>query len=402
MDYLKSDMEKQSKSRLAFLLEKADAKIADYNKLLDSMQSCVFVIDDKKQVKYINRYGKMLLRKNNLTTPVFCDIFKNTSIAKTCTEAILGNTQLINEVIEIDNFKDITHVICSMYPYLEDGKITGWILVLGDYTDKYNKEQQKKRLEYLNSITHITSSIAHELKNPLGAISIHLQLIEKFTSTDYGSDAHHYDTKTSEKISSSIKIIEEEIDNMNNMIGLFLNNLQVPPSELLHQNLNNIVTTVQSFVNKDLEAHTIHFQTELDSRLPLALISPPSIIHVILNIIKNSIEAIEEQGSIVVRTYSKQGYVYVSIEDSGEGISDEVQKKIFNPYFSTKEKGSGIGLAIADKIMQIHNGKLVLDTHYKKGAKFILKFPQVANEHNLLEKKDDAVLQAQATNDFLA
>ena len=136
-----------------------------------------------------------------------------------------------------------------------------------------------------------------------------------------------------------------------------------------------------------MKKNNIHIEKKFHTDLPLVLISVHAITHVFLNIIKNAMDAMEKSGTVIITTSYSNGKVQIVIADTGEGIDSDLQKNIFDPYFTTKSSGSGIGLTIAYKLVQLHGGDISLDASYKNGASFIIQLPAYADEQRLLANK---------------
>lgn len=379
----KNNLDKYTPERLRVLLSKAYNELDKFDSALNSMTCAFFLVDTEGRVEFGNRFSYLIFNRPFVEGEYIWDMFQEKDISEQLRDAILASKQLNGETIDLilPNL-NIAHLICRVYPRIYQKHIHGWVVMITDYTEQRQKQEMSRRNEYLQSITNITASIAHELKNPLGAMSIHLQLLRKSLSKIEGLNV---DEPLRDSMQKSIKVIEEEIEGMNNIIGLFLNNMNINSSDVRTHNLNELISAVIDFVKPDLNDHKITYKLYFGEKLPFVLISRPSIMHVLLNIIKNAIDEMYNGGEIIFNTYAQNGRVYVSISDTGAGIENKFQKTVFNPYFTTKTQGTGIGLAISDKIMQLHHGSIRIDSTYSKGASFVLEFPQFADEQHLLE-----------------
>ncbi len=224
--------------------------------------------------------------------------------------------------------------------------------------EKSNKELQKQtqRAEHLTKIGELASSLTHNLRNPLGVISSTVKIIEA-TSKD----------TLDEKTSSRLSRITDSATNMSKQIEEVLNFVRKKPldietislSELFQASVNNIETP---------ERVTIHLP---DNEILLEC-DPPKLEVIFMNLITNSIQAIENTGDVHIRTTEDSGTVTIEIEDSGPGIPSELLPKIFDSLFTTKAAGTGLGLAYCKSTVEQHNGTLTVTNN---PTTFTIKLP---------------------------
>jgi len=225
--------------------------------------------------------------------------------------------------------------------------------------EKSNEELQKQtqRAEHLTKIGELASSLTHNLRNPLGVIATTVKIIEA-TSKD----------TLDEKTLSRLARITDSATNMLHQIEDVLNFVRKKPldieksslSELLQSAINNIETT---------ERVTIHLP---DNEILLEC-DPSKLAVVFMNLITNSIQAIENTGDIHIRTTEDSGTVTIELEDSGTGIPSELLPKIFDPLFTTKATGTGLGLAYCKSTVEQHNGTLTVKNN---PTTFTIKIPK--------------------------
>ncbi len=231
------------------------------------------------------------------------------------------------------------------------------IIVIDDLTELIRAKQ-------LSDWKIIAEKVAHEIKNPLTPIKLSAQRILR----NYDKEENDFKKIAKE---SSISILSE-ITGLKSLLENFLTFARLPTPKLKEENINDII---EETVNIFKEIHKeIDIEMKLEPILPTLLLDQQQIKRVIVNLLNNSAEAMEDRGQILIKTYSTSGKVFVEISDNGPGIDENIRQKIFNPYFSTKDRGSGLGLSIIYQIIQEHRGIIYLDKTYKKGAKFIMEF----------------------------
>ena len=175
-------------------------------------------------------------------------------------------------------------------------------------------------------------------------------------------------------------MIAREIKRLDNVVKTFLNfnrpiELQARPLDL-----DEVVQQVLALVSVDAEAKNIHIETELTDKLWLNG-DPDLLKQAILNVVNNGLEAMSEGGKLVIRTEWIADECQIRVTDAGSGIAPEIQEKIFNLYFTTKQQGSGIGLATTFRVVQLHSGTIDFVSEPGRGTTFRLRFPGMADYH---------------------
>jgi PAS domain S-box-containing protein len=238
-------------------------------------------------------------------------------------------------------------------------------------------QQQLLRSERLSSIGHLAASVAHELKNPLGAIRNAVYYIKNALVNNplLESDPH---------LSEILKLAESEIDGSVTIIGELLDFSRVVTIAPRKTSLNELAEELPSLVTAP---SNVEWLWDLDPQIPTAIVDPERLRQVFTNIASNAIQAMPQGGKIRVQTRleietSSQStqqtkFIVVSIEDTGTGIAARHLTKIFEPLFTTKARGTGLGLAISNNIVQKHGGVILVTSQEGKGTRFAIKLPLV-------------------------
>ena len=280
-------------------------------------------------------------------------------------------------------------ISCSVMPLVQDGKIRGNLIHIEDITDKRSKEARLRRAENLAALTTLTAGVAHEIKNPLGSISIHLQLIQKKIG-----GKERISTK---KITGFLNVINEEVDRLNRIIIDFLFTVRPMDTKLEKKDINQIISEILGFLKFELKEDNITVESRFSQSLPLLQLDEKYIKQALLNLIKNAQSAMPEGGVIKLTTERKADDVVVRISDTGTGIPDDILHKIFEPYFTTKPFGTGLGLTMVYKIIKEHQGDLAVRSKKNEGTAFDLIFPVPAIEKRLLDYEGD-IYESQNTH----
>ncbi|MDR1625185.1 MAG: PAS domain-containing protein [Spirochaetia bacterium] len=273
-------------------------------------------------------------------------------------------------------------VSASLSPLAVKGKILGDVFCMTDVTAAKSQEARLRRAESLASFTTMTAGVAHEIKNPLGAIGIHIQLIKKAVQKK-----KPVDTKL---ILKHIGVVSEEVERLNKIVVDFLFAVRPMNIKPERRDLNSLMREILDFVQVELKEHGIALEEKLTRGLPKVFIDSKAMRQAVLNIIKNAISAMPGGGTLTVATGKKNDCVRLAVSDTGVGIPPENLDKIFEPYFTTNESGSGLGLTNVFKIIKEHRADIWVDSEPGKGAAFIISFPVPEDEQLLLEYSKSA------------
>jgi len=264
----------------------------------------------------------------------------------------------------------------SITPLVRDGQIHGTIIHVEDVSERRGREARLRRAESFASLTTHAVGVAHEIKNPLGSISIHMQLIQKALS--------RIDAEEVEQIEGYVDVVNEEVERLNRIVVDFLFAVRPMDTKLEDRDLNAIVHDLLEFVRFELDEANIEIQENYAEDLPNLEIDEKYLKQALLNIVKNAISAMPDGGVFTVSSRHQGDVVILKIKDTGLGMSEEVLNKIFEPYFTTKDFGSGIGLTMVYKVVKEHMGDISVVSQEGKGSSFSISFPVPQREQHLL------------------
>jgi signal transduction histidine kinase len=282
----------------------------------------------------------------------------------------------------------ITRILsCSIIPLVQAGHIRGNILQLVDISEKRSREARLRRAENLASLTTLAAGVAHEIKNPLGSIGIHAQLLRKLITRAQLEDP--------ESVENYLCVIEEEIERLNKIVVDFLFAVRPMDTKLQDHDLNGLVEDMLSFVRYELELGRIELVKELEPGLPRLQLDPKYFKQALLNIIKNAIAAMPDGGVLQVTTRQHGDQALLKISDNGIGMNEAVQDKIFEPFFTTRDFGSGIGLTHVYKVVKEHMGDISVRSKEGHGSSFTISLPIPQKDTHLItwdgrEGRDDS------------
>ena len=233
------------------------------------------------------------------------------------------------------------------------------ISVLIDVTELRQMEVEMTRLDRLNVVGEMAASIGHEIRNPMTTVRGYLQLLQE--NKDYHKEIEYFD------------LMIEELDRANLIITEFLSLAKNKMVELKPNNLNAIIGKLLPLVQAKAISRDQHIKVELNYQ-PDILLDSKEIRQLILNLVNNGMESMPSVGDITIRTYIEKGKAVLAVQDQGLGIDSELLDKIGSPFFTTKEQGTGLGLAVCYRIAAHHNARIDIDTS-STGTTFYVKFP---------------------------
>ena len=268
---------------------------------------------------------------------------------------------------------------------------TGMALILHDATEAREQTHEAIESERIQALTLLAASVAHELGNPLNALSIHLQLmdreIRKLGQPSAAGEAGDPDevSDIAAKLEKYISVAKGEVNRLAYIVTQFLQAIRPSKPKLKKSSLNDTVEETIELLRPEFDNRGQAIKLEFAKSLPLALFDAAQIKQSLINLMKNSMHAMSTGGELVIKTGEAGGGVWVSLTDTGGGIPQEQIKRIFEPYYTTKEKGSGLGLMIVQRIVRDHDGRLELVSHGGKGTTFRIWLPQEERRQHLLE-----------------
>ena len=250
-------------------------------------------------------------------------------------------------------------------------------IIISDISEDIRKETRLRRSESLASMTTMAAGVAHEIKNPLAAMQIHTQLMRKAFQ--------RFGSLDEEKAEKYLSVIEEETEHLNKIAVDFLYAVKPLDVELRLGSLNEEIEEVISFLLPEAEEKNIQVETKLDPFIPRIEFDKRLVKQALLNLVQNAFAAMSEGGKLGITSKNQGDFISLRIKDNGCGIPEDKLSKIFEPYYTTKASGTGLGLTLVYKIMKEHNGDIHVKSELGKGTEFILDFPVPVSERKALK-----------------
>ncbi|HLJ87043.1 MAG TPA: ATP-binding protein [Candidatus Angelobacter sp.] len=293
------------------------------------------------------------------------EIFEeNTFLGHTILRAFENRRALVQEEIAAEGGH---HIQISLDFIEEDDERIGALLTLRDAESVHRIEDEIELSRRLAAIGRLTSGVAHEVKNPINAIVVHLEVLrQKLNAVDPATRRH-------------LDVIGTEIRRLDRVVQTLVDFTRPVELRLADLDLRKLVDDVVQLASPDAEMHSVHIERHLSTEPLPTRIDSDLVKQALLNIVLNGVQAMPQGGNLNVATRREGESAVVLVHDEGQGIAPEIQDKIFNLYFTTKKEGSGIGLAMTYRVVQLHNGSVEFDSSEGQGTTFYLRLPMSEN-----------------------
>ncbi len=239
----------------------------------------------------------------------------------------------------------------------KDGNTKHNVIVSRNISERKKTEELLKRAEKLAVIGQLSAAVAHEIRNPLTSVKGFIQLKE-------------------ESIGKEIKdLLFSEIEQIERVVNEFLSFAKPQVPNYKQVDISMVVQQTLTIIEKQAIYKQIQLQTHLEKNLPAVFCDEQKIKQVLFNVIKNAMESMENKGKLFVQTQIRDAYVVIKVKDEGCGITKEKLSRLGEPFYSNKEKGTGLGLMVCFKIIEEHKGRIEVDSEVEKGTTVTIHLP---------------------------
>ena len=235
-------------------------------------------------------------------------------------------------------------------------------------TEEITRVKEEAKLDRLTLIGKMAAKVAHEIRNPISSINLNLELLEDELEGFKG----RVQTEEAEEL---VRSIREVLDGLSRFVQDYLQFARLPSMEFKPHDINFILENLLSFLSTEIRDRRVELITDFDEDIPPMMLDEDQLNRALMNVLKNSIEAMPDGGRLIVSTKLKGDMAVINISDSGAGIDRSEWDKIFLPFYSTKKNGTGLGLPLADQIIREHGGSISLTSAPGKGTTFTISLP---------------------------
>ena len=244
----------------------------------------------------------------------------------------------------------------------------GYALIMRDFTERHRAAQETLESERIAALQLLAAGVAHEIGNPLNSLTIHLQLLER--------RLRKLPAEQQNTLLQPLEVAQEEIKRLDTIVTQFLRAIRPAPLQRTPHDLNSLVRDAAEFLGPELKSRNILLELELAPGLPVLEVDQDQLKQAFYNIVKNSSEAMKQGGLLKIRTGADSEWVNIRFADTGGGMTQEAMARIFEPYFTTKQSGSGLGLMITQRIVRAHGGEVVIESDPGNGLKITIRLPR--------------------------
>jgi len=236
-------------------------------------------------------------------------------------------------------------------------------------------------VQQYNEIAQLAGALAHEIKNPLSVIRMNVDLLTE--------DLHEDEQPVNRRRAlQKIQIVQRQCERLQNLLNDFLKFARVRKLDLTPGNLNEQIERVLDLFEAQASEYQVEIIRYLDPELPSIMLDEQPLEASLVNLVKNSLEAMQEGGELTARTRQTRSSVALDLIDTGCGMDQNTALHMFDAFFSTKDGGSGLGLPTARKVIEAHGARIHVQSEVGRGTQFTLEFPMPARLEG--EKKDDS------------
>ncbi|MGS0505649.1 two-component system sensor histidine kinase AtoS [Citrobacter sp. MAL-2] len=333
--------------------------------IIENAADGVIAIDRQGDVTTMNPAAEMITgyTLNELVGRPYATLFSDPHFASPVLDTLAHGTEhLAQEVSFPARDRTIELSVTTSRIHNPNGELIGALVIFSDLTARKETQRRLAQTERLATLGELMAGVAHEVRNPLTAIRGYVQIIRQQTSLPVHQEY--------------LSVVLKEIDSINKVIQQLLDFSRPRQSQWQQVLLNSLIEETLILVQTSGVQARITFNFEQDTGLPAIVADRELLKQVILNLLINAVQAINARGEIRIRTWQYSATQQaVAIEDNGGGIDIALQKKIFDPFFTTKASGTGLGLALSQRIINAHQGDIHVSSMPGCGATFTLILP---------------------------
>ena len=351
--------------------------------VINTCKDGILVVDESGIIQYANAQGAQLigLKEENVGKEILWKLVPELG------KSLEGSTfqedeegAFLSRELEM-SYPEERLVRLYMVP-LQEGigvsRLRNLVIILTDITQERLSTEQLIESEKVNSVLMLASGVAHELGNPLNSLTIHLQLMERNLKK-------LSEVKGLDKLNSSVGVCLKEVERLDSIITHFLEAVRPKPPDFKELNLMMLIREVMDMQGVEFEDRSLTVEIDFIEKNPIIQADGDQVKQVIFNLLKNSLEAMQKGERLKILCRGDDDNIYLQLADTGEGIAEEDISKVFLPYYSTKDKGHGLGMMIVQRIMREHGGRIGIDSKPGVGTVVTLQFPRKYRRVRLLE-----------------
>ena len=333
--------------------------------LFDSLQEAILVISPAHTVLYHNAAAQEFLGlpENASALPVE-KMLPGLNLNLLLSDSGIGSRKSMRQELELTYPE---HRIVQMYALPIDREDAPYALILNDITATMERAADMAESERSKAVSVLAAEVAHEIGNPLNSLYLHLQFLQRLLKDP---DANLSDA------AQEVAEARSEVERLDAIINQFLHALRPGKPVFETLDLKSLVLDSLNFMRQEITDRKIQLEFYWGENVPQINGDANQLKQAFYNLARNAMQAMPSGGRLTVRCSADDNFVMLSVSDSGCGIKPENMQKIFRPFFTTKDSGTGLGLMIVERIVREHGGSLAVDSRENAGTTFTISLPR--------------------------
>ncbi len=334
--------------------------------VLENMGEAVIVVDDEMKISLFNKSSQRLFKKSeDEVLQKELSVLSN-DISKFLLEYCKNsNEQCVDVAIETEINAGRKYLLLNFTRNKDENSKDNFIIVINDNTESRKLEEEAKRKEKLSAMGELASGVAHEIRNPINAIGMIAQRLDKEFKVENEAEEYH----------SITNLLRNEVTRVNKIISQFLSYAKPLTSQLKKVSSKEFFEDIYRLFTDQAKLKEVNLKKLSDHSFEM-MIDPELIKQSLMNLVQNAIDAVGENGKVEINYFRKGNDLIIEVTDNGKGIPESERNKIFDLYYTTKPEGTGLGLSIVQKIISEHNGTIEVFSEVNKFTKFKITIPQ--------------------------
>jgi signal transduction histidine kinase len=340
------------------------------DQILGNLQDGILLFTGDGRAVLVSEAAQRFLNKekDNILGLQASEIFdRSTVLSRTLRDAFDAGVTLVQEEVQTESGRRLQASVDFIY---DDRTRTGLgaLVTLHDLESVEEIESELELSRRMAAIGRLTAGVGHEVKNPINAIVVHLELLKNKLSAEPSPATRH------------LEVIDAEIHRLDRVVQTLVDFSRPVELQLREQDLRTIVSDVLALSSEELTTHNVKLESQLPATPMIVNVDADLLKQAVLNVTLNGAQAMPDGGTLRMVLAEERRMAVLRIADEGVGIPPEIREKIFDLYFTTKSGGSGIGLAMTYRILQLHHGSVDVQSRVGRGTEFFLRIPLAATE----------------------
>ncbi|MBV8115641.1 MAG: PAS domain-containing sensor histidine kinase [Silvibacterium sp.] len=336
------------------------------DQILSNLQDGIMLFTRDSRAVLVSRSMERFLdvSRDQLLGAEVHEIFdRNSLLGRTVRQAFDAGMSIVQEEITTEAGRRLELSLDLIHDdQIDSGRSLGALLTLHDVESVSEIESELELSRRMAAIGRLTSGVGHEVKNPINSIVVHLELLRSKVGGEPTAARH-------------LEIIQSEIQRLDRVVQTLVDFSRPVELKLRDHDMRQIVSSVLLLASAGLESYNVTVVSQLPDHPIMVKVDADLLKQALLNVVLNGAQAMADGGELSVRLTEDGRWATIKVQDHGEGIPEEIRSKIFDLYFTTKREGSGIGLAMTYRILQLHHGQLDVESKLGEGSTFTLSVP---------------------------